>query len=561
MKATASIGFRLKLAFVAITTLLLSAMGTLTYVNERAQAEQDLAAQTQRALDRMKTALPSPLWNFDAKQVEDLVAAEMGDSVVSAILVFDAKQALAVGRARDASGKVVAATKMLEAETTPVKLALQFNDAGKVNEVGRVELLMSRHFLEEESRKIVISTVIHVVVINIFLLLFTSLSMKTLLFRPMRKLRDALALISSGDADLTKRLQVDKEDELGELATLFNRFVEQLQKVISGVKSNTQSVASAVSEIASGNMDLSDRTERQAAALEETSASMQELTNRVQRNTDNAKQANSLANEATEVANRGGAVVADVVSTMDSISESSKKIVDIISVIDGIAFQTNILALNAAVEAARAGEQGRGFAVVAAEVRALAGRSAEAAKEIKSLISASVERVEAGSNLVNQAGLTMADIVNSVKGVSFVMAEILAASHEQMDGIEQVNQAIHEMDSVTQQNAALVEEMAAAASNMNAQATELKDAVGTFHVGDMPVPAGAPKMSGRPKAQSSFSASKAITSRSTTAFAPPKLVSQSRAAHAPESAPAASAPPKTSSKVTPAGGDDDWETF
>ncbi len=484
MKTTEKIGFRLMLAFMVTTTALLSLLGVYGYVSLRAQAEKELAAQTQRAMDRMKTALPSPLWNFDAKQVEDLVVAEMGDPVVSGILVFDGKQALAAGRTRDANGKLSAATSLPSGDQPPILLKLQFTDSGKANDVGRAELLMSRKNVKETSRIIVLETIVQVTLVNIGLLFFASLSLKALLFKPLRKLRDALELISSGDADLTKRLSAHKDDELGEIATLFNGFVGQLQGVIKRVKDNSRSLASAVSEIASGNMDLSDRTERQAATLEETSASMQALTNRVQRNTDNAKHANILANEATSVANKGGAVVADVVSTMDSISASSKKIVDIIAVIDGIAFQTNILALNAAVEAARAGEQGRGFAVVAAEVRALAGRSAEAAKEIKSLISASVERVEAGSALVNQAGATMADIVSSVKGVSVVMSEILADSNEQMDGIEQVNQAVREMDTVTQKNAALVEEMAAAAANMNAQATELKDAVGVFHVGE-----------------------------------------------------------------------------
>jgi methyl-accepting chemotaxis protein len=237
-------------------------------------------------------------------------------------------------------------------------------------------------------------------------------------------------------------------------------------------------------KVASGNADLSQRTEEQASSLEETASSMEELTSTVKQNAENAKQANQLAASASEVAVKGGAVVSEVVGTMSSINESSKKIVDIISVIDGIAFQTNILALNAAVEAARAGEQGRGFAVVASEVRNLAQRSAAAAKEIKGLIGDSVDKVGAGTKLVDEAGKTMQEIVSSVKRVTDIMSEITAASQEQSSGIEQVNQAITQMDEVTQQNAALVEEAAAAAEAMQEQAQNLAHAVSVFRLDD-----------------------------------------------------------------------------
>jgi methyl-accepting chemotaxis protein len=248
------------------------------------------------------------------------------------------------------------------------------------------------------------------------------------------------------------------------------------------VRSGTETIATASTEIASGNLDLSSRTEQQASALEETASSMEELTSTVKQNADNARQANQLAQSASEVALRGGAVVADVVRTMGSINASAGKIVDIIGVIDGIAFQTNILALNAAVEAARAGEQGRGFAVVASEVRSLAQRSASAAKEIKALIGDSVDKVGEGSRLVNQAGATMDDIVTSVKRVTDIMGEITMASREQEAGIEQINQAISEMDAVTQQNAALVEEAAAAAQSLQDQSGKLAEVVGVFRL-------------------------------------------------------------------------------
>ena len=255
---------------------------------------------------------------------------------------------------------------------------------------------------------------------------------------------------------------------------------DSLVNIVGQVRQGTDTIATASSEIASGNLDLSSRTEQQASSLEKTTSSMKELTTTVKQNADNAREANQLAASASEVARQGGVVVAQVVDTMSAINESSKKIVDIISVIDGIAFQTNILALNAAVEAARAGEQGRGFAVVAAEVRNLAQRSAAAAKEIKTLIGTSVEKVDIGTKLVGQAGVTIDQVVSSVKHVTDIIAEISAASQEQSVGIEHVNHAIIEMDGMTQQNAALVEEAAAAAQSLQDQAAELAKVVSIF---------------------------------------------------------------------------------
>ncbi len=258
---------------------------------------------------------------------------------------------------------------------------------------------------------------------------------------------------------------------------------ESLHRTVAQVRQGTETIATASSQIASGNMDLSSRTEQQASSLEETASSMEELTSTVRQNADNARQANQLAVTASEVAVKGGEVVSQVVATMGSISDSSKKMADIIGVIDGIAFQTNILALNAAVKAARAGEQGRGFAVVAAEVRNLAQRSAAAAREIKALIDDSVDKVGVGGRLVEQAGQTMNEVVASIKRVYDIMGEITAASQEQSDGIEQVNQAITQMDTVTQQNAALVEEAAAAAESLQDQAANLSSLVSVFNLG------------------------------------------------------------------------------
>ncbi len=285
-------------------------------------------------------------------------------------------------------------------------------------------------------------------------------------------------LLAKGD--LTQTITKDYPGVFGEVKAGVNGTVENLKVLVGEIKDATDTINTASKEIAAGNSDLSQRTEEQASSLEETASSMEELTSTVKQNAENAKQANQLAIGASDVAGKGGAVVGQVVVTMDSINESSRKIVDIISVIDGIAFQTNILALNAAVEAARAGEQGRGFAVVAGEVRNLAQRSAAAAKEIKSLIGDSVEKVEGGSKLVAQAGQTMEEIVSSIKRVTDIMSEITAASQEQSQGIEQVNTAITQMDEVTQQNAALVEEAAAAAESLEEQAQNLSVSVGTF---------------------------------------------------------------------------------
>ncbi len=308
----------------------------------------------------------------------------------------------------------------------------------------------------------------------------------------------------SASLDLSAAMPVERMDEVGRTATAFNKFLERIVDVIATVRTSADTVSVAAAQISAGNADLSVRTEQQASSLEETASSLEELTSAVRQNTDNARQANSLAVSASDVARKGGAVVAQVVGTMGSINESAKKIADIIGVIDGIAFQTNILALNAAVEAARAGEQGRGFAVVATEVRNLAQRSAAAAKEIKGLIEDSVDKVNTGSVLVDQAGATMEEIVASIRRVTDIMGDIANASHEQSAGIEQVNQAISQMDQVTQQNAALVEEAAAAASSLQDRAVELVDVVAVFRLrgeakgksltvaGGLPAPAAAP---------------------------------------------------------------------
>jgi methyl-accepting chemotaxis protein len=297
---------------------------------------------------------------------------------------------------------------------------------------------------------------------------------------PVMRAATMLGEIADGNGDLSRRMPVESDDEVGALAGAFNRFISSLNGTILQVRESAQQITTATGEIATGNFDLSNRTEAQASNLEETAAAMEELTTTVRQNADNAAQANALVASTADAARKGGAVVSQVVDMMGAITDSSRRISDIIGVIDGIAFQTNILALNAAVEAARAGEQGRGFAVVAAEVRNLAQRSATAAREIKDLILASVDQVDAGSRLADGAGQAMGEIVQSVQQVADLVAQIATASDEQSEGIGQVNGAIGEMDNVTQQNAALVEEAAAAAESLRMQAAALEQVVGTF---------------------------------------------------------------------------------
>jgi len=348
-----------------------------------------------------------------------------------------------------------------------------------------IDLLSKDAEAQSQQRNAVLQTVSTWLLAGCVSMIVAALVFTTLLVRSMGQRLNMAKSIANEMAELSLgRATKDRgNDEVSEIVAALDAMSSKLVGVVSSVRQSSESVAAASAEIAQGNNNLSARTEQQASALEETSASMEELSSTVKQNADSARQANHLAISASTVAAKGGEVVGQVVQTMKGINDASRKISDIISVIDGIAFQTNILALNAAVEAARAGEQGRGFAVVASEVRSLAGRSADAAKEIKTLINTSVERVEQGTALVDEAGVTMTEVVSSIKRVTDLMGEISAASNEQSQGVNQVGEAIMQMDQVTQQNAALVEEMAAAASSLKSQAQELVQTVAVFKLG------------------------------------------------------------------------------
>ncbi|KUY76030.1 methyl-accepting chemotaxis protein [Burkholderia sp. AW33-5] len=374
-----------------------------------------------------------------------------------------------------------------------------------------------------------------------------------------RPLADALAhfdAIAAGD--LRRSIVVQRRDEMGQLLEGLAKMQRGLVDTVRTVRGGSESIATAARQIAAGNIDLSSRTEEQASALQETASSMEQLTGTVKQNADNARQASSLAANASEIANKGNTVVGQVVGTMGEINDSSAKIADIIAIIEGIAFQTNILALNAAVEAARAGEEGRGFAVVAGEVRSLAQRSSSAAKEIKALIDASVERIRTGSTLVDEAGRTMSDVISAVQRVTDIMGEIAAASEEQSGGIDQVARAVAQMDEVTQQNAALVEEAAAAAQSLDEQAARLRETASVFRIDDDAAKPAAAVARQAPRAVAAPAVAPSVVPVSPPA---PAAARNDRDAApkrpAPARKPAAAAP----APVAASAGADDWETF
>jgi methyl-accepting chemotaxis protein len=435
--------------------------------------DKDQAERIYQSIEANKKAISAALETFERLPMADEarpVVANLKQTRAAYVASFSKVAKLL------ADDQLEEANRMMRGDTLPALNILQ----------GHIKLLMAMQKKQVENSAVVVHQTIsfsRMLMLGLGLgVLLTGVAFSVWITRSItRPLREAVSVAQRvATGDLTTHIEVSSHDETGELLQALQHMNHSFAQIVAQVRSGTDTIASGSSQMAAGNLDLSTRTEQQATSLENTASSMEQLTTTVKQNADNARQANLLALSASEVAVQGGVVVSQVVDTMDSINESAKKIADIIGVIDGIAFQTNILALNAAVEAARAGEQGRGFAVVATEVRNLAQRSAGAAKEIKSLIDDSVEKVETGARLVGQAGGTMNDIVSSVKRVTAIIAEISTASEEQTLGIDQINLAIGEMDQVTKQNAALVEEAAAAAETLHDQAGTLARVVSVF---------------------------------------------------------------------------------
>ncbi|MBQ0133350.1 MAG: HAMP domain-containing protein [Comamonas sp.] len=511
---------------------------------------------TQHALQRTKEGIGAA--SDLHQQLQALISSAEGREQLERIAQARAKtleQDRHVAALR-ASGQLEQARHLIDTGLMPAVAAYRQSQLDLVALQERMRDRMLQEGMQERSQALLIGSAVLAVVVVLGLLL--SIALVRQITQPLDQ---AVALAQTiADGDLTTEVHDERKDELGHLLRSLGQMNQRLRDVVGQVRHGVDSVSCAASQIASGNQDLSARTEQTAANLQQTAASIEELTATVSQSADTARQANQLSTTAVQAAERGGHVVEQVVASMQQITSSSHKIADIIGVIDSIAFQTNILALNAAVEAARAGEQGRGFAVVASEVRNLAQRSAEAAKEIKALITTSVSNVDAGSTQVAQAGQSMQEIVTSVRRVTDLIGEITAATREQSDGFTQVNQAVSNLDQMTQQNAALVEESSAAATSMSEQAQRLAQVVAVFRVSSdlasaaVSRPAMAPAAHKVDKAPATkvIKASKATTAQMARAPLP-----RAQAAPASSSAPVVNQPAATAGH----GGQDDWETF
>jgi methyl-accepting chemotaxis protein len=512
-------------------------------VDERFKA--DIAATTSRIAKVQK--------EIESMNLGDIEKAQMEKIAVNRLRVIEVRNQ---AQKFKEEGNSEEALKVINQQYMPAVTA----HLAALRELGTIEEKAMAEF--EDYIRVERAWTVKVAATFVVLLILGILGGAALLIRSIRQPLDQANEIAAriAQGDLSGRVDVSRGDEFGDLMKSLAAMNESLGHMVHQVRQSTDSIATASTEIATGNQDLADRTEKTSSDLQSTASAMDELTSTVQHSADNARQASQLAASASSVAEKGGTVVRQVVSTMEEINVSSKKISDIIGVIDGIAFQTNILALNAAVEAARAGEQGRGFAVVASEVRSLAQRSAEAAKEIKALIGTSVDKVESGTRLVTDAGATMNDIVQSVKRVADVIGEITAASSEQSAGIAQVNTSINNLDQMTQQNAALVEQSAAAAQSMREQASQLAEAVSVFKVNTTAVMHQHPPRDITPRpapARKLGSQTKPAAALSHAGKASPKTV----AAPARKASLVAPAKPAPARKTSSTSGDGDWEKF
>lgn len=489
MRASSSLGLRLILVAAATTTALMVAMGLYRWHQVRQTLNSSLQNTLQSASKRLETGLPAALWNFDGPQISAVLEAEMEEVAFLSLEVKDVKGKWLAGWRRDDQGRPVRSSAAAASDGEVLERALSFIDNGQASPVGKVSIRFGREKILQTLRHEALQIAAETLIVNVCLVLVYLSSLRLVLLARLNQLNGAMRQIASGEADLTSRLEAGRNDEIGELAGSFNRFVEQLAGIVTQVHISSSDLSEKTGEIAMGNLDLSNRTENQAESLRRTAGAAQDLSVSARRNTDSAATASRVVAQASEIAQFGGAAVKEVVRVMQAITASSSRIGDITGVIDSIAFQTNILALNAAVEAARAGEHGRGFAVVAAEVRELAGRAGSAAKEIKGLIQTSAAEIQAGNRLALESGETMDKVIVSIRQITELMQAIAQASQEQSSRLEQILEDVHRMDLATQQNAALVEESAAAATAMRSLAENLVRVVSRFK---LTVPSEAP---------------------------------------------------------------------
>ncbi len=481
MRRSYSIRSRMNWLFLVIVTGLMAAMAAYNYhVGQRerqAALQDDLGA----IVARLSGSLPAALWNFDQGQIDRIVSAEMGARFIESIAVVqDGK--LASGMARDGAGNPAKIEREPAAGEYSASAALSFTEGDKTQQLGSVTVHISYAGIRQAMRAELLRQSLQALLMVAALMAALSLSLQRVVLRPLATVRNALEQIGAGSADLTRRLPTAGSVEFIGIAHGFNAFVQRLEGVVQQVRQQAETVSVGSREIADGNLDLSQRTEQTASHLQAIAQTVGEMRRSVEHSADGAQAADRCGREAAAVADRGGKLMDGVISTMGEMSASAGRITEITSVIDGIAFQTNILALNAAVEAARAGEQGRGFAVVAGEVRSLAQRSGEAAREIKTLIDDTVAKVGSGQQQVDAAGHTIKEIVGAIRRVSDILGEITQSSQEQRQSIGQVGDALANIDEATQRNAALVEQVSAAAGSVRESSSGLVDAVGVFTV-------------------------------------------------------------------------------